>query len=145
MTTPFRLPPKLPVQAYQTYQIWSPVQTHTRRATCAEVECPASLKGWTTVIDVATPLGARQANYIRLASGRHFTATEAGTLVTFTFPAGQRCFAEHRVRLDRPELFLRRGGDWRAQTSEPVHLRAIDWIDDFANHQIGLAERIKRG
>lgn len=145
MTTPFRLPPKLPVQAYQTYQIWSPVRTHTRRATCAEVECEASLKGWRTVADVSTDIGRKRANYIRLASGRHFTVAQAGDVVTFTFPAGQRCFAEHRVALDRPALFLRRGGDWRAQTSEPVQFRAEDWVDDFANHQIDLAEAKKRG
>lgn len=143
--TPFRLPPKLPVQAYQTYAAMRPLGSHTRRATCLEVDCAAQARGWTTQIDTATDLGRRQANYIRLKSGRSFTATEAGTLVTFTFPAGQRCFAEHRVNVDRPTIYLKRGGDWRATTSDPIVMHEDDWVDDFANHQDELADRLARG
>lgn len=141
---PFRLDPKMPVHAYQTYGITRPPGTHSRRATCAEVDCVASARGWSTKVDVSTDLGRRQANYIRLASGRSYTHSQKGTVVTFMFAAGQRCFAEHRVNVERPSLFLKRGGDWRAGW-DAVQMRDVDWVDDFANHQQDIAERIERG
>ena len=101
------------------------------------------------MIDTSTELGARQANYIRLHSGRHHTAAPAPgapDLVTFTFPAGQRCFQEHRVLLERDPRCYVRGGDWRGQTSTPrVHARPVDWVDDFAEHQDKLKSEIERG
>lgn len=142
---PFRLEPRLPVQAYKTYQVARPAGTHDRRATCTEVDCAARLRGWLTEVDVSTPLGGRQANYIRLQSGRRFTHTQAGDLVSFTFPAGQDCFAEHRVGLDRPALFIVKGGDWRQQTAPSVRMRAEDWVDDFATHQQQIADHRRHG
>lgn len=141
----FRLDPKMPVQNYQTYQAIRPKATHTRIASCGEVDCAAYLSGWKTTVDVSTSLGAAQANYIRMKSGRHFLAAQIGNLVTFTFSAGQKCFAEHRIDVDKPTIFLYRGGDWRAMTSEPVILNDRDWVDHFANHQAKLAETIERG
>lgn len=141
----FRLDPKLPVNAYTTYQAVRPRSTHTRPATCKEIDCAAFHKGWQTRVDVATDLGRRQANYIRLRSGRHFTAVQTGTLVTFTFPPGQHCFAAHTVALDKPTIFLKRGGDWRATTTPAVRMSDRDWLDDFANHQLTLAEARERG
>lgn len=139
--------PILPVQGMETYEIISPVQTHTRPATCAEVDCPAHLNGWITKIDSATELGRKQLNYIRLHSGREFAdVTPIGTtVVELLFNAGQECFAEHRVPLDRPALFLKRGGDWRARTYEPIRMRSVDWVDDFANHQESIVDRQRRG
>lgn len=141
----FRPDPLLPAAAMKTYQILQPVATHYRDASCAEVDCVAQARGWRTTVDVATELGARQANYIRLHSGRHFTTTEAGTLVTFEFPAGQRCFTPHKVPLDRPNIFVVRRGDYRDSTVERRHTRAADWVDDFANHQQRLADRLAQG
>jgi hypothetical protein len=140
-----RITPNGPVQAYKTYAVTSPLGSHFREATCAEVDCDASGYGWVTVIDVATDLGRQQAGYIRNHSGRSFTVTEVGTLVTFTFPAGQKCFQTHRVALDREPICSVRGGDWRAVTSPARVLRTDDWIDDFANHQDRLKTRIERG
>lgn len=141
----FRIDPKMPVQSYQTYQVVRPRATHSRPASCGEVDCKAYLNGWKTVIDVSTSIGRERANYIRLKSGRRFLAAQIGAAVTFTFPAGQKCFAEHRIEIDRPTIFLKRGGDWRATTFEPVILDERDWVDDFANHQAKLAETIERG
>jgi len=141
----FRFEPKMPVQAYQTYALARPASTHTRPATCQEVDCEAYRQGWQTFADVTTPIGRRQANYIRLKSGRHFTAVEEAGRVAFTFPAGQRCFAEHRVPIDRPTIYLKRGGDWRATTFAPIRMRDVDWVDDFANHQSHLADLAERG
>lgn len=142
----FRIPPKMRVGAYKTYSLRSPRATHTRKATCAEVDCRHQREGWITRIDVGTELGARQANYIRLHSGRRFTYSQAASLVTFVFAAGQECFAEHRVPLDRPAFYLVRGGDWRANTGLiRRHMRGDDWVDDFANHQDKLATEINKG
>ena len=113
-----------PPTAYRTYE----ASARTRPATCREVECTARAKGWKTVIDVGTPLGGRQANYIRLRSGRRFTHRQDGNRVTFTFPAGQDCFAQHTLPVGA--LYVKRGGDWRATTSDPRSMREDDWIDD---------------
>jgi hypothetical protein len=145
MITLNRVAPAMPANAYQTYQAVRPRSTHSRPASCGEVDCKAYLNGWKTVVDVSTSIGRARASYVRLKSGRHFTASQNGTLVTFTFPAGQKCFAEHRVNVDRPTIYLRRGGDWRATTIEPVILDERDWVDDFANHQATLADAIERG
>lgn len=146
-----RIMPLMPAGAYKTYTVLSPVQTHFRPATCAEVDCPPYLHGWRTAVDEATDLGQGQAYYIRSESGRRCTEhrDEAGMTV-FTFDAGQRCFAsgEHRVRLDRPEHFLVRGGDWRGDPSghRPyVHASPDDWVEDFALHQQRITDEIEKG
>ncbi len=140
-----RIQPAMPVQAYQTYQAVRPVKTHTRAGTCREVDCTAYANGWTTTIDVSTDLGRRQANYIRMRSGRAYTAAQAGDVVTFTFPPGQKCFTDHRVDIDKPTIYLMRGGDWRATTFEAQRFNQADWINHFAEHQAKLAETIEKG
>lgn len=145
-----RLPPAMPVQAYKTFQIVAPIKTHFRKATCAEANCPHYLNGFRTRIDESTELGQRQAYYIRKESGRRFTEErdEVG-LTVFTFEAGQRCFSsdDHRVRIEREEIFLTRGGDWRGNpTGERYqHTRSEFWTEEFAEHQQKLADRIERG
>lgn len=144
-----RIAPNLPVGAVKTYGIRAPLQTHWRPATCAEVECLAYQRGWRTTVDVRSELGARQAYYIRMHSGRSFEVSEVNELgmVTFTFPAGQKCFQEHRVPLERPQIFVVRGGDWRGNPRGEFrrHVRAADWVDDFAEHQDKLADRFTQG
>jgi hypothetical protein len=120
----FRPDPVAPVQAYQTYE----ATARTRPATCREVQCQAREKGWTTVVDLGTDLGRRQANYIRLRAGRAFTFTQAGDLVTFRFKLGQQCFRQHTLPIGA--LYVKRGGDWRATTSPARQMREADWIDD---------------
>lgn len=141
-----RIAPKLPVHQMTSYQLTAPAGTHFRKATCKEVDCWAHVRGWATKIDVNSELGARQAKYIRLHSGRTFTTTADAGLITFKFPAGQTCFTEHRVPLERDPLFIVRGGDWRgAVGAARQHANAADWVDEFANHQNNLAEMIARG
>lgn len=135
-------------QDYKTYTVSSPISTHTRPARCEEVECDAHANGWVSSIDVSTDLGQRQAVYIRLHSGRHVSSIEeTGTIVKFTFPAGQQCFADHRVSLERPALYLVRGGDWRGNPlNVPTTQRtASEWVDDFATHQQRVADAVKKG
>lgn len=148
MQTPFRLDPKMPAHAYTTYALVRPRATHYRPAGCQEVECAAHRNGWVTRIDTSSPLGARQANYIRLKSGRHFSSKEIGAgMVHFTFPPGQQCFASHRVPLQREPIFLKRGGDWRGNPrgERVTHVNGADWVDDFAGHLSKLASEHRKG
>lgn len=144
-----RMDPLMPAAAYQTYQILAPVETHWRDATCAEVACPHHERGWITRVHEGDALGQAQAGYIRHRAGRVFTeARTPDGLTQFTFKPGQRCFAQHRIRLDRPEFFVRRGGDWRGDPfgERPfVHSSAADWVDDFATHQQKIADTIEKG
>jgi hypothetical protein len=146
-----RIAPAAPAHAYKTYQIVAPDQTHWRPATCEEVNCVAYQNGWTTTVDTATELGQQQAEYIRRRSGRAFTEDSAdGRMVTFRFRAGQTCFAatKHRIRLDRPELYLVRDGDWRGNplgTTPRRHTRGEHWVEDFAEHQDNIARLVERG
>lgn len=136
--------PRLAPQFFKTYEVSRPHATHFRKATCAEVDCPNLARGWRSVIDVSTTLGQEQATYIRSHSGRSFSTTEAGTMITFTFPAGQQCFSQHSVPLDREPVFRKLDGDWRGYGGARV-LRAGDWLEDFGEHQERLAEQQARG
>jgi hypothetical protein len=136
--------------AYKTYEIRAPRSSHHRRATCAEADCPNYLLGWRTQVDETSELGQKQAHYIRHDSGRRFLEEQLAPQATvFTFEAGQSCFAsdQHTVRLDRPELFVVKGGDWRGnplQTPAAV-LNPGSWVDDFGEHQERLTALIERG
>jgi hypothetical protein len=145
-----RVEPVADVGSYQTYAVAAPAATHWRRATCAEVECDGWTHGWRTVLDLADADGANRAQYIRAMSGRRFTETRAGdTLAAFDFPPGQACFRAptHRVRLDRQELYVVRGGDWRGNPTgrSRQHTRPELWVEDFAENQDRLITLRGRG
>lgn len=145
-----RVTPVGPVQAYQSYQVATPVRTHFRQATCAEVECAHWRDGWRMELDPNTELGRRQLAYIRMKSGRAYTdiTTLDSPTVTLLFPPGQRCFGQHRLPiLGREPLVRVRGGDWRGNPTGMVrrHVRAADWVEDFAEHQLKIIEQRKRG
>lgn len=144
-----RVAPRLPVSAMKTYRVSTPLATHFRLAgSCAEVGCHAYQFGWVTRVDESTPLGQGQAQYIRRDSRRRFREEREPTgLTAFRFEPGQNCFAlsEHRVKLDRPELFTTHRGDWRCLSDKYVHRRVDDWIDDLGTNQQRFAERIQRG
>ena len=143
-----RFLPELPAAGYKTYQIVAPLSTHFRPATCAEIDCPAYTHGFRTTVDERTDLGAGQAHYIRRDAGRRFTEEQAedGRTV-FTFEPGQKCFEPHRLRLDRPERFLVRDGDWRGNPTGQryEHTNAGLWQEDFAEHQDRIHTLIERG
>jgi hypothetical protein len=137
--------PAGPPNAYRTYEILRPRDTHFRKATCSEVSCPNRERGWKSMIDVSTPLGVKQANYIRLHSGRSFTVEQFGQLATFTFAPDQDCFSEHRVPLEREPDFVIVGGDWRQHTGAAQRVKAQDWIDDLGENQLAVNRRLERG
>lgn len=140
-----RVPSALPVDAMKTYEIRMPKQTHWRAATCAEVECPEYLNGWRTRL----PRGSELVDVLR-HSGRRFHEITGLTdqELEFIFEPGQPCFrvSTHRVRVDRPELFVVREGDWRGNPRGESRLhKPEDWVDDFATHQDKLATALERG
>lgn len=148
MRQPFRIAPSLTVASMQTYQIAAPASTHWRDATCAEFGCTNHHNGWHTTVDESTSLGQGQAFYIRHDRSRSCTEERLpGGLTCFTFPAGQKCFSQHRVRVPRPELYIVKGGDWRGNPTgqRRVHANAADWVDDFGEHQLAVIDGMKRG
>lgn len=151
MPQPFRIEPKMGVGSYKTYQVLAPAATHFRKATCAEVNCGPYLNGWRTTCDESTELGKAQASYIRNQSGRHYTEdrNQAPGLTVFTFEAGQACFQadKHEApRFDRPQIYLVRGGDHRGNTGLiRRHTRGADWVEDFTEHQLKLADQVEKG
>lgn len=142
-----RIEPKVGPEHYKTYRLFAPIKTHRRPASCAEVDCPKRAQGFKATFDVSTVAGLNNAKAVE-RSGRRRTFTRAGSLVTYVFPAGQDCFDRHTVSLEREPLYIVQGGDHRGNPrSIPrvTHSRADDWVDDFANHQIEIAERIQKG
>lgn len=143
-----RAPQKIGPEHYKTYQVTAPLKTHFRPATCDEVDCAKRANGFQAQIDVSTDLGRRQAHYIETMAGLRFVRKVMGSIAVYTFPAGQRCFDQHRVPLEREPLYIVRGGDHRGNPrniARRVHRRAEDWVDDFAEHQQAIADRVERG
>lgn len=142
---PFRIPPNLPVEAYTTYALTSPKQTHTRPATCEEVGCEQFLRGWVTRLPLSSPLAV----YIASGShGRRFMETTTGTAEReFTFPAGQKCFksTQHTIEVGRPPIATIRGGDWRGKTTETLKVGLPEWVERFGLNQDKIAETHQKG
>lgn len=144
-----RLTPNMPAHGMQTFQIVAPKETHTVPATCEEVECVAYANGWRMKIDLGTDLGQKQAHYIKYQSGRQFKKISAHDgLVELEFQANQPCFQEHRKRIERPEIYRVRGGDFRGnplKTPTRVHKRPEFWVEEFAENQDRIARAIEKG
>ena len=138
-----RIMPRLRVDKMQTYRIARPVATHTRPATCEEVGCEEFLKGWTTRLPVGSPqvdllIKAARGEIdglkrpFRELTGRGYL-TNAGER-EFLFEPGSPCFkaTTHRIGIDRPEIYLVRGGDWRANTGLiRRHTKPEYWVEDM--------------
>jgi hypothetical protein len=146
---PKRIKPQLGAENFQTFQVTSPISTHTRRGTCEEAECQAYKNGWRMKIDLQTELGQKQAHYIKYNSGRSFKKIGfQDGLVTLEFSPNQECFAEHRIRIDRPEVYRVKGGDYRGNPLKiptRVHKRPEYWVEEFAENQDRINRAIERG
>ena len=120
------------------FGIARPLATHWRRASCAEMDCPHYIWGWETLIDERTDFGKMQADYIRHKSGREFKEEVlANGLIRFEFHAGQRCFREHKVPLEREPLLT------RGVPRLPVEMGR--WIWEFNQNSYNLNQRRKQG
>lgn len=155
MTTParkpFRLTPAMPTQNYQTFAVRSPINTHYRRATCAEIDCPDYLNGWYLKID-GTP---QELIHIATHSGRRYRVGEVlleGQTEAFRaliFEAGQPCFREetHVTSLERPEFFYIGRGDFRSFSTRRAQQvgKPDEFVDRFATHLDKLKTKLERG
>lgn len=143
-----RITPALPAQAFKTYQLYAPRNTHRRRATCEEAGCLPHRQGWVTTILRANDPGGRLEYTVR-TSGRRYVEERVEGGVRFTFPAGQPCFksSTHTLPLERDPQFLVRGGDWRGNPTgmRRQHTRAELWVEDFAEHQDRIARTREKG
>jgi hypothetical protein len=142
-----RFEPALPPEHRKTYQILAPRGTHWRRATCEEAQCQNYLFGWRTI--VAADVADQVRSDLRRGGWSFTEQAMPGGLAELSFPAGQRCFrfSQHTVRIDKPEVFVVRGGDWRGNPRGEVrrHAGPDPWVDDFATHQDGLRTRMDQG
>lgn len=141
-----RIEPQMPASAYKTYQITAPLKTHFRPGTCAEVNCDKYLNGW----KVRTDTLDEQMIHTATHSGRKFTWLHVSELENWlVFEAGQPCFqaSMHRVRIDKPELFIVRDGDHRGNPrgTAPQRHTADTWVDSFAEHQATLIRAQQQG
>lgn len=136
-----RITPRLGAENYQTFQISAPLNTHFRVVPCDGLpgRCDASERGWKMVLDLNSELGQRQARYIKYQSGRKYEiAEQRDGMVTLVFSGGQPCFATHRVRIDRPEIFAVKPGDFRGNPTRGVtrvHKKPEFWVEEFAENQ----------
>lgn len=147
---PNRITPSVGAQHYQTFQITSPISTHTKVVQCGEdVDCAAYRNGWRMKVDLGTDLGQKQAYYIKHHSGRKYKVVgQRDGLVELEFAANQPCFAEHRVRIDRPEIYRVKGGDFRGnplKTVTRVHKKPEFWVEEFAENQDRINRVIEKG
>lgn len=139
--------PLMSPAAYKTYAMVSPIGSHFRRGTCAETQCPHFLNGWRVRVESLTP----ELLHAARTSGRKYQEQQiAGGETYLVFEAGQACFREsqHRVRIDRPPLFLVKDGDYRGnprRTRARQHLSPDNWVEDFATHQQRIADEINKG
>lgn len=142
-----RIQPLMGAAAYKTYEVVSPLSTHFRPATCAEVDCPHYVNGWRVRVEALTPDLLHAARN----SGRKYVEQPVAEGETWlVFEAGQDCFkaSQHRTRMDRQPLYVVRDGDWRGNprgTKARLHQRPDHWVEDFAEHQQKLADEIEKG
>ena len=139
--------PLMPARAYKTYEMRSPLSTHYRPATCAEANCEYYANGWQVRVEGLAP----QVLHAVQHSGRKYTVQKPAEGETYlAFEAGQSCFRQalHRVRVERPPLYIVRDGDWRGNprgTKARLHQRPEHWVEDFATHQQAIADEIEKG
>lgn len=140
-----RIQPGLGPESYTTFSMRAPLETHWRTATCAEVSCDQHATGWKTSIDESTDLGAKQAHYIRHDRSRKHAESREGALTVFTFESGQKCFRQHKVKIDRESVFLVSGGDHRGNPrgTPTRRLSRENWVDEFASHQETIKNEIE--
>lgn len=139
-----RVTPQMPTHNYQTFQVASPLETHYRQASCAEVDCDQYLNGWRLRIDGLPP----DLLHIAKNSGRQYTMERISETETWlVYPAGQTCFkAPHRTSLERPEFYRIGRGDYRSYSVHSARsVSTEEWLDRFRTNQDNLLEILKRG
>lgn len=130
-------------RAYKTFGIRAPLSTHFRKATCDEVDCESFRYGWKIRWDVLS----EQDRHLITHCGRKYVIDQEWVI----FEAGQPCFRydTHRIRNDRPELFLVKDSHMSmsslAAGGATQHKRVADWIDDFHSTTDKVVQQLKEG
>ncbi len=144
-----RLQPRTPVQAMQTYRISRPAATHTRPATCEEVECPDFVGGYT----VRLPRGDDRIALLREAAAGRVDGLKRSITYEYreraeqVFVVSGPCLkaTTQRAPIDRPEIYRVRGGDWRANLGLiRKHSRPEHWVEDMQENLDAVRRRIER-
>lgn len=137
----FRLPSALPAAAMQTHVIAAPLSTHWRKATCEETGCLAYRNGWKIALT-----GLDEGDIWQLRNcGRRYVEVAEDSGPVLVYEAGQPCFktTEHRVRIDRPELFVVRGGDHRGNPLK-IPAQRLSGPDAWQDHLHTSLEKIEK-
>lgn len=131
-----------PASTMRTFQLDQPLATHYRRATCEEVQCRAQAGGWRMAFDLTDPERRAAARFVRDKAGRTYTheLLEDGNKVVFTFAAGQRCFEQHRIPLERDPFMIVRGGDFRGNPTGYRYEHTSP--DSFLDHWSGDLDQL---
>lgn len=119
------------------FNIASPIETHTRPATCEEVDCEYNRLGWKTRVETLPP----GAYAVATNAGRHYREVIEGPGETYLyFPAGQQCFSQHRVPLDRPEFFYVKDRNGLRR-----HTKSEHWVEEHSEDLDRLRKKIEEG
>lgn len=132
----------LPVQNLQTFTVDTPPATHWRPATCAEVDCGQYLNGWATRLHQGD---ARRIHLVRTSGRRPARVYHEAAEIVFVFEAGTPCFQAHthRVRLDRPELYIVKAGTPRQFIGElRRHTRPEHFVEDMHEQTDAATRRL---
>jgi len=122
---------------YKTYSLAQPISTHTRVATCQEINCEHYANGWTYDIDM---LDERLIKAIDQSGKRYRIEHHEGKTYVVFYPE-QQCFREHRVHNDREPFYLLTPHARQMNTRTAQRFdKPENWVDHFATHQ----EEIKR-
>lgn len=140
-TTPAQAPSRLPAHRRVTYAAETGPGWF-EDAYCDEVDCGRWRNGFKVVVDLTTDLGRRQDDYLSRDRARDSVRRRTEFGAEYVYPPGTPCFEAHQRRLERPPLYVVRGGDSRGNPTgkRRVHANVDDWVEDFAEHQSKLAD-----
>lgn len=120
------------IQPTPKHQVTWPKETHWRRATCAEVDCPRYLLGWVTTVAIGSPQHDYIANELKNKE-RHAISERVGDeLMQFSYPPGQRCFgANHWRKLDRGPWLTVGSPGLEAGRLERLAMEPERWVENY--------------
>ena len=128
----------------QHYRLSAPLSTHWAEIDCKTEGCRHWQLGWVTTVDTGTELGKAQAGFIRYQSGRSFREERAGdTLIRFVFPAGQKCFIQHR-RQKHNVTYLKSSALNSHLNGGLIPVERDQWLDNF-NETSHRTTRFRQG
>lgn len=139
---------------YVTYELLQPVGTHRRAATCEEAGCRPHHDGWSTSLipgstDEALILATCRGEVDGIRRPQPTPTRTPEGFNRYVVPAGTPCFKArtHTVLLDRPAFGIRRDGNKLGVGSDQLyqHSNLDEWVEDFGDHQQGLADEAAKG